>query len=270
MLNHLFFADDSLLFCKADLTEWFCIQKVLEDYEKTSGQNLNKGKTSLFFSQNTKANARAQFLSVARVNSTQRYEKYLGLLALIGRSRVFSLLGVNGRICDKMQGWKEKFLSHAGKEVLLKAVVQAIATYTMSIFQLPKTLCNDINSMIAKFWWGHKENDTKVAWMSWDKMGKAKEARGLGFRDLESFNTALLAKQGWRLIQNLDSLVAKILKKKYHPNGTFLETPMGKRPLHVWHSIWNTKYPLQARMVWRAGNGKNIKIWRDKWVPSIQ
>jgi hypothetical protein len=49
-LNHLFLADDSLLFCKADSVEWFCVQKVLNDYEKVSGQKHNKGKTSLFFS----------------------------------------------------------------------------------------------------------------------------------------------------------------------------------------------------------------------------
>jgi hypothetical protein len=66
----------------------------------------------------------------------------------------------------------------------------------MSVFLLPKTLCKDINSMMAKFWWGHKENDTKMVWMSWEKLGRSKERGGMGFRDLECFNLALLAKQG--------------------------------------------------------------------------
>jgi hypothetical protein len=170
------------LFCKADTVEWYCVQKVLDDYEKASGQKLNKGKTSLFFSRNTGDDMKAQMLSVAGITSTQKYEKYLGLPALIGRSKVSSLLGIKGRIWDKMQGRREKFLSHAGKEVLLKAVVQAIPTYTISVFQVPKTLCNEINSMMAKFWWGHKENDKKVAWMSWEKMGKAKHRGGGGGR----------------------------------------------------------------------------------------
>jgi hypothetical protein len=120
---------------------------------------------------------------------------------------------------------------------LLKAVVQAIPTYTMSVFKIPKTLCNEINSMMARFWWGHKENDKKVAWMSWKKMGKAKKIGGLGFRDLQCFNTALLAKQGWRLIQNPDSLVAMVLKEKYFPNGSFLDSQLSKRPSYVWRSI---------------------------------
>jgi hypothetical protein len=64
----------------------------------------------------------------------------------------------------------------------------------MSVFQLPKVVCKDINSMMAWFWWGHKENDTKMAWMSWKRLGLAKEKWGLGYRDLKNFNLALLAK----------------------------------------------------------------------------
>lgn len=97
---------------------------------------------------------------------TQRYKSYLGLPALVGRSRTRSFEGLKGQIWDKMHGWKEKFLSQAGKEVLLKAVIQAIPTYTMSVFQLPKTLCRYINSIMSKFWWGIKENGNKIAWMS--------------------------------------------------------------------------------------------------------
>jgi hypothetical protein len=58
---------------------------------------------------------------------------------------------------------------------------------------------------MSKFWWGHKDNDKKIAWMSWGKMGLSKDVGGLGYRDLESFNMALLAKQGWCLIQNPNS-----------------------------------------------------------------
>lgn len=53
---------------------------------------------------------------------------------------------------------------------------------------------------------------------------------GLGFRDLECFNKALLAKQCWRLIQNLDSLAVRMLKVKYYPNGSIVDAKLGSRP----------------------------------------
>jgi hypothetical protein len=58
--------------------------------------------------------------------------------------------------------WKTKFLSQAGREILLKVVVQAIPTYSMGIFLLPKELCKEINSIMQRFWWGHKENEKKI------------------------------------------------------------------------------------------------------------
>jgi len=119
-------------------------------------QQLNSGKTSVFFSRNTRGNARESVLQAMGVSSTNAYEKYLGLPAFIGQSRISTFNGIKGRIWQQINGWKEKFLSHAGKEILIKVVLQAIPTYTMSVFQLPKTLCHDINSMMAKFWWGHK------------------------------------------------------------------------------------------------------------------
>jgi hypothetical protein len=104
--------------------------------------------------------------------------------------------GIKGRIWNKINGWKEKFLLHDGNEILLKAVIQAIPTYTMSVFKLPKSLSRDINSSMAKFWWGHQENVNKNAWMSWSRLGKNKGRGGLEYRELESFNLALLVKQG--------------------------------------------------------------------------
>jgi hypothetical protein len=151
MINHLFFADDGLLFCRANLCEWGIIQEILACYEDASGQKVNRDKTSLFFIKNTKVEVRLFLSRAMGVNPIQRYERYLGVPALIGRSKVSTFNGIKGRIWAKMNGWEEKFLSHAGKEILLKAVLQSIPAYSMSVFQLPKTLCREINSMMAKF-----------------------------------------------------------------------------------------------------------------------
>ena len=58
------------------------------------------------------------------------------------------------RIAKRVIEWKEKFISKAGREVLIKTVAQVILTYSMSLFQLPKMLCSNMNSIMAKYWWG--------------------------------------------------------------------------------------------------------------------
>lgn len=89
------------------------------------------------------------------------------------------------------------FLFQAGKEVLIKVILQVVPFYTMSIFKLPKALCNELEQMLGNFWWGSRDNEHKTHWMSWKRMGKAKDQGELGFRNLECFKLALLAKQLW-------------------------------------------------------------------------
>ena len=73
--------------------------------------------------------------------------------------------------------------------------------------------------------------------MSWEKICWPKEAGSLGLRDLHSFNLAMLAEQGWRLVQNEDSLVARILKAKYYASGSFLSAEIGSNPSFTWRSL---------------------------------
>ena len=80
-------------------------------------------------------------LGVAEI---KEYEKYLGLPVVVGRNKKVSLNYIKDRVWGKLQGWKEKLLSQGDKEVLLKAVVQAISTFAMSCFRLPIGLCQDI------------------------------------------------------------------------------------------------------------------------------
>lgn len=64
-------------------------------------------------------------------------------------------------------------------------------------------LLNEVNTMMQRFWWGQQEQVSKIHWIKWEKMDKPKSTGGMGFRDLEGFNKALLAKQGWQILRNL-------------------------------------------------------------------
>ena len=129
-LTHLLFADDSLLFCRSNMEECQKVLDVLQIYEMSSGQQINKAKKTVFFSKSTKEDQRDVIKNMLGVTEIQHYEKYLGLPSLVGRNKKSSFNYIKERVWRKLQGWEKKLLSQVGREVLIKAVVQAIPTYT--------------------------------------------------------------------------------------------------------------------------------------------
>ena len=86
-LTHLFFANDSLLFCMENPQECGNVLKILAEYEEVLGQKINKQKTSLFFSKSTKADVKEEIKNMLGVNEIRSYERYLGLPSLVGRGK---------------------------------------------------------------------------------------------------------------------------------------------------------------------------------------
>ena len=100
------------------------------------------------------------------------------------------------------------------------------------------------------------KEEKKLAWMSWDKMYLSKEKGGMGFRDLKTFNLALLAKQGWRLQTNSSSLFHQFYKAKYFPMCNFLEADMGCQPSYAWRSLMAAQALVKQGVRWQVGDGE--------------
>ena len=268
-ISHLFFADDTLLFCRAELREVQSVQNILRKYELASGQKINQGKTTLFFGRSVSPVLKNAIKNLLGVPEIKEYERYLGLPAVVGKNRRASLNYIKERVWGKFQGWKEKLLSQAGREVLLKAVVQAIPTFAMSCFKLPVGLCNDIEAMIRKFWWGQQGDRRKIHWKKWEFLCKPKSKGGLDFRKLGKFNEAMLAKQVWRLVYDTDSLFYKVFKAKYFPTGTIFDAKVGSG-LFAWRSILKARKVILLGACWRIGDGSSVKFFKDSWLPGAQ
>uniref|UniRef100_A0A0A9C7D5 Reverse transcriptase zinc-binding domain-containing protein n=1 Tax=Arundo donax TaxID=35708 RepID=A0A0A9C7D5_ARUDO len=201
------------------------------------------------------------------INREALNERYLGLSTTIGRLKADVFEYITERARSKMNGWGEKNLSCVGKEVLLKSVVQALPTYSMSCFKLSKTMCKKLASNMVKFWWSGKLDRRSLHWISWNNLFLSKAMGGMGFRDLQLFNLALLAKQGWRLLTNPNSLCSRVLKGRYFPDQDFMAARIPRRASATWRAIAAGKEALKVGIIYRIGNGERVSIWDDNWIP---
>lgn len=110
------------------------------------------------------------------------------------------------RIRDKMQSWRNRLLKNTVKDVLIKSVVTTLPTYVMSVFELPATWCEEINSMSAKFWWVANNEDWKIHWKRWKTMTVAKKEGGFKFQKLHSFNSTLLTNSATKVLSEPNTL----------------------------------------------------------------
>jgi hypothetical protein len=128
---------------KANASNATKLQQILALYESQSGQMINKDKSSAMFSKGTNRRAKQEVLGVLGIPRESFNERYLGLPVHLGASKSKEFEYLEERIWQRIQGWKERLLSKAGKEIMIKAVAQAIPTYAMSCFDLTKSLCDE-------------------------------------------------------------------------------------------------------------------------------
>ena len=86
--------------------------------------------------------------------------------------------------------------------------------------------------------------------MSWERLCEAKEVGGIGFKDIENLNNALLAKQVWRMMNNLDSLCFRVFKARFFLNCSILDVEEKVSGSYVWKSILSARDVIRKGMVW--------------------
>lgn len=149
-ISHLLYADDLVIFCRANTDDATCINEVINKFSVWSSQCANKEKSSIHFSNNTSHHTKLDITNILGFPECNHKTKHLGFSFCKPKSRKDAFLEVSDRITTHLSGWKSKLLSQASKTILIKAVAQAIPTYTMSISLCPISICNKIDGQMRK------------------------------------------------------------------------------------------------------------------------
>ncbi|CAL2248627.1 unnamed protein product [Prunus armeniaca] len=151
--------DDTLIFLKATTQNCQNISRLLQAYCAASGRQVSLTKSNVVFSSNTPSSLRALMCAILGMPDVTDAGKYLGLPTSWGRAKKEALVYMKDRILRKVHGWNQHCLSQAGLEILIKSVALAVLAYPMNIFKFPTSLCKEIDSVLAGFWWGQNRDN---------------------------------------------------------------------------------------------------------------
>ncbi|PNX78298.1 ribonuclease H [Trifolium pratense] len=242
---------------------------ILKIYGEATGQEINMAKSEVFFSRNLSQAAQADLSRIMGVRHVLGTGTYLGLPSMVVRSKKATFAYIKDRMWKRINSWRGRAMSKAGKEVMIKSVLQAIPSYVMSIYLIPETTIKEIERMMNAFWWGGGSNDRGIRWLAWDRMTYPKELGGLGFRDLQLFNMAMVAKQGWKLMKNTDTLVARLFEARWKigdgtrikvmsdpwlrkEDGLWMNSPQDQGQ-EGWKHLWKVQAPPKTKhLLWRV------------------
>ncbi|XVE99405.1 hypothetical protein REPUB_Repub03eG0195400 [Reevesia pubescens] len=176
-----------------------------------------------------------------------------------------------GDIISKMHNclsrWENKSLSMVGRLTLVQSVLSVMLGYLMQTTFLPEHVVYEIEKLVRSFLCGELDGSHKLHSINWEKICLPKERGGLNVRDIRKTNLAYLAKLGWKIINDSDSLWVELLEKKYLKAEDFLSVKQKSIYSYTWRSILKGRDVLLKGLGMNVSNGLSTKFWVDCWLP---
>jgi len=268
------FADDTLIFCEPEIEGLKNIKGVLELFREFSGLAVNFAKSGLivFGKEEQWAQNAAETL---QCNLVELPITYLGIPLGANMRRLSSWQAVLDKIRSKLSLWKANCLSRAGRLVLVKAVLNSLPLYYLSIFRLPKKVGHEINTIQRQFLWTGQNAGRFNALVKWKIVQQPKVKGGLGVDDLILKNAALLFKWWWRYTCEEGALWKRVVHSLHKEDHVFVPSQaidMMPGPWRDLKKLAAEKGPIAraffSNMKWQIGEVSSVKFWKDPWVLS--
>ncbi|PWA66526.1 RNA-directed DNA polymerase, eukaryota, Reverse transcriptase zinc-binding domain protein [Artemisia annua] len=263
-LTHLCFADDLLVLCHGDATSVNTIKKALGNFSKVSGLYPNLSKSTMFCgSLNREEIERIQSILPFKIGKMP--VRYLGVPLVDKKIGVNDCKGMINKVRQKLNDWKNKSLSYAGRGQLIASVLSSMQVYWCSVFKLPKTVINDIEKLFKGFLWCNGELTRGKARVAWKEVCKPKDQGGLGLKPLDQWNRTLLIKHLWNIATMKESLWVKWINTVKLKGRSVWEVQSYSTDSWSWKTILELRNDVENHVKYKIGDGKTISAWYDRW-----
>ncbi|XP_021761435.1 uncharacterized protein LOC110726292 [Chenopodium quinoa] len=155
---------------------------------------------------------------------------------------------------------------HLSKAIWKLKSSYLLPSYLCSSSLLPNDVAKELDSLHRKFFWRQEKDKNCIPLIAWDKICRPKNAGGLGLRRTMPLNNAFIAKLGWKIISEPNSLLVKIIRDKYLCNKSFFECIPNVKDSYIWRKILAQWEILRKGIRWKIGNVMDIHFWIDNWA----
>ncbi|KAL2226578.1 UNVERIFIED_CONTAM: putative ribonuclease H protein [Sesamum indicum] len=257
------FADDLLLFCRTDMDSIEVLKRGLNRFAVWSGLRLNVQKSHLIISRSAQG-LREEMLEALRFQEGLLPLRYLGLPLLSSRLTIADCQPLLVKIDKRIVGWEGMTLSYAGRVQIIKSVLMSLSFYWASAFILPKRVTNEIEKRLRNFLWKGPTN-SGYAKVAWKKLCRPVDEGGLGFKDINTLNRALMTKKLYEIIQcDRTSIWVEWL---YHDRlrDTSIWTIRDRGGSWSWRKLLRLRIFLRPMVDYQIGDGRKFHLWLDLW-----
>ncbi|GJZ93434.1 RNA-directed DNA polymerase, eukaryota, reverse transcriptase zinc-binding domain protein [Tanacetum coccineum] len=242
-LSHICFADDLLVLCKGNKDSLMVIKQSIEEFGQVSGLTANLGKSIIFFG-SIKEDEKQELLKILPFKCGKLPVKYLGVPLLAKKLSVQDCKVLIDKVEDKVNCWKNKSLSYAGRLQLIASVLSSMQIY-----------------------WAQYISSLSKARIAWKLVCRPKEQGGLGIKPLSQWNEVLLIRQFWKILENKKSLWAEWVNIVKLKNRSVWNIQVEPNDSWGWKTMMNIRDKIKNHVMYEIGNGNTISVWYDRWNP---
>ncbi|KAL0295091.1 UNVERIFIED_CONTAM: hypothetical protein Scaly_3110300, partial [Sesamum calycinum] len=261
-LTNLCFADDVLLFCKAQLSSIKVLTDTLTEFATLSGLQVNPAKSQIILSSSVQQE-RHQILAYLGFQEGSLPIRYLGIPLTSSRLTIADCRPLIDKVDARLAGWNNQTLS-SGRLQLIKSVLSSLNTYWASAFILPKGVLKSLEKKMRWFLW-HGTSGSGNAKVAWGQICKPKEEGGLGIRSLISTNQALMLRQLWRILQHDGNSIWVDWIHRYRLRHSTIWTFNGASGSWSWKKLLKLRPLLRRGVTYKIGDGSSFNLWQDAW-----